>query len=111
MPANNEMAPDDRLSGVFAAYREACPDPEGGADFMPRLWEKIEARRRFAYSLKRMAQGLITAAAVASLAMGIYLAQPARTPSPSYLDLLAAEQTHDVIADAEIVQAIHENSR
>lgn len=111
MSANNEMMPDDRLSRVFAAYKEACPDPEPGTDFMPRLWEKIEARRTFAFSLRRLARAIITAAAVASLAMGIYLAQPVHNPSPSYLDLLAAEQTHDVIADAEIVQAAHENGR
>lgn len=111
MSAQSELTPDERLGGLFAAYREACPDPDPGPDFMPRLWEKIEARRTFAYSLKRFARGFITAAAVASLAMGVYLAQPQSGTPPTYLELLAAGQSHDDIADAEIVQATLESSR
>jgi hypothetical protein len=102
----------DGLAGLFAAYREACPDPEVSPEFMPRLWQKIESRRIFAYSLKRLAQGIITAAAVASLAMGVYLAAPRTTATPpTYLELLAAGPSHDDIADAEIVRPVYENNR
>ncbi len=95
-----------RLSELFAAYRAANPDPEPSLAFTPGLWQKIDARRSFAYSLKRLAQGLITAAAAVCLLMGFYLSRP--EPSPyTYLEVLAADQTHDM-ADAEIVRAVHE---
>ncbi len=110
MPQDRET-PADGLARLFAAYREACPDPEPGGDFMPRLWQKIEARRAFSYSLKRIARGVITAAAAAALVMALFLAPRHRT-TPSYLELLAAGQSHDNIADTEIVQsAAYENPR
>lgn len=40
--ANNH---EQRLDRLFADYRTACPDPEPGANFMPALWQRIEARR------------------------------------------------------------------
>jgi hypothetical protein len=104
-------APADGLERLLAAYRAACPDPEPGVDFMPQLWQKIEAKRAFSYSLKRLARGIITAAAAAALAMALLLA-PQHKASPSYLELLAAGQSHDNIADTEIVQpATYENPR
>jgi hypothetical protein len=107
----DEQARADGLSSLFAAYREACPDPEPGQDFMPQLWRKIEARRSFAYSLKRLAQGIVAAAAVASLVMGVYLVKPQPRTPPSYLELLAAGQSRYTLADTEIVQPFQENAR
>jgi hypothetical protein len=100
-----------RLSAVFASYREAFPDPDPSPAFMPGLWERIEARQSYTYGFKRLAQAIITAALAASVLMGVYLTRPDTgfsTVSPTYLELLAADQNHDSIADAEIVQAVHE---
>jgi hypothetical protein len=36
---------EQRLDRLFTDYRAACPDPEAGANFMPTLWQRIEARR------------------------------------------------------------------
>ena len=105
--SQDREAAADGLQGLFAAYREACPDPEPGRDFMPRLWQKIEARRAFSSRLKRLAKGVITAAAAAALAMALLLA-PQHRATPSYLELLAAGQSHDNIADTEIVQSSYE---
>jgi hypothetical protein len=107
---------DAELSALFAAYREACPDPEPSANFTPAMWAKIEARQTFVHSLKRFAQGIVTAAAAASLVMGAYLYGPDNTHnSPvyqnSYLELLANEQSMDNPANAEIVQALYERNR
>ena len=110
MPQDRE-APADGLERLFAAYRDACPDPEPGGSFMPQLWQKIEARRAFSYSLKRLARGIITAAAAASLAMALFLVAPPHRTSPTYLELLAAGQSRDNIADTEIVQSAYENPR
>lgn len=107
----NPTGREARLNALFAAYRETCPDPEPSPDFMPQLWQKIEANRTSWYSWKRLAQGLITAAAAAALLMGGFLVNPQQLPSPSYLELLAADQSHDSLADTEIVQVLHENAR
>ncbi len=103
-------SPEDRLTALFAAYRDACPDVDGGAGFMPRLWQNIDARQTYGFTLKRFAQGVITAAAAISLAMGIYLTHIQPRISTPYLETLAASQ-HDSLADTEIVAALHENSR
>jgi hypothetical protein len=102
---------DEPIQALFAAYREACPDPEPSQDFMPQLWQRIEASRSFSSHLKRLAQGIITAAAAAALLMGIYLTRPEPNSPPSYLETLAAGQTHDNLADTEIVLALRESSR
>ncbi len=99
-----------RLAEVFAAYRAALSDPEPSATFTPGLWARIDARRSFAYSLKRLAQGLITAAAAVCLLMGLYLSRP--EPSHySYLEVLAADQGQQDLADAEIVRAVHDRNQ
>ena len=100
-----------RLCVLFSAYREACPDPDPSPAFMPGLWERIEARQSYTYSFKRLAQAIITAALAASVLMGVYLTRPdggLLTDSHTYLELLAADQNHDSLADTEIVQAVHE---
>ena len=40
-PKDNET----KLDALFAEYRDAIPNQEVGASFMPGLWQKIEARR------------------------------------------------------------------
>ena len=37
---------NDKLNPLWAQYREACPDPEPTAGFMPQMWQRIEARRQ-----------------------------------------------------------------
>ena len=34
-----------KLDALFAEYRGAVQEPEPSRDFMPGLWQKIEARR------------------------------------------------------------------
>jgi hypothetical protein len=103
------MADHDRLSQLFAAYREACPDPEPSAGFTPALWEKIEASRVFVFRWKRLSQAIITAAAAVCLMMGLYQVRPAPL-SETYLEVLASDQSSDSPADEQIVQVIHERN-
>lgn len=105
---HNAQGSEARLSGLFAEYREVFPDPEPSARFMPGLWEKIDARRSFAYRLKRLSQAFVTAAAAVCLLMGLYLARP-EPSTDTYLEVLAADQSHDN-ADVEIVRAVHESN-
>lgn len=85
---------DHRLDELFAAYREACSPPEAGADFMPRLWERIESRKRWIDPMWRWANGLAAVAAFASLFFVLLQVLPAKsslTATRSYVEMLAEE--------------------
>ena len=82
---------DERLDALFRAYREACPDPEPSANFMPALWGRIESRQTFTFSFRRMANGFVTAAVALSIALGVYMSIPRSSPSTyqTYIEALA----------------------
>jgi hypothetical protein len=90
---------DARLDALLRAYREACPTPEPSANFMPDLWQRIESRQSFTFSLQRMASAFVTAALALSLALGVYMSIPRSNPasySQSYLEALADANTLDI---------------
>lgn len=95
-----------KLDGLFAAYRGSIPDPEPGADFMPRVWRGIEARRSISTSLRHLAQSFITAAAAICLLLAVFLLRPAAQSSvfttASYVDVLASDPAPERLAYAEI---------
>src|ERR1700686_1155673 len=98
---------DDQLDALFRAYREAGTTPEPGPNSMPQPWQRIESRQTFAFSFKRMANALVTAAMAASVALGVYMMLP-RNPiyySP-YLETLAEANT---IETPDIVAPVHLN--
>jgi len=66
---SREESLETRLDGLFAAYRDACPDPEPSPDFMPRLWARIEGRQQTmeAFAWRRWAQAFLSLAAVTCL--------------------------------------------
>src|SRR5215467_9687976 len=86
MRGNNE----EKLDALFRAFA-ACPTPEPSANFMPVLWQKIEARQTFTFSFRRMANTFAAAAVALTLALSVYMYIPRSNPAPaqSYLDVLA----------------------
>ena len=82
---------DDKLDSLWRAYRAACPEAEPSANFMPVLWARIEARRKFASSVERMVRGFITVAAAAAIAIGVYVSLPRTSPTyeVNYVEALA----------------------
>jgi hypothetical protein len=88
---------DENLDALFRAFREACPTPDPSSNFMPVLWQRIEARQNLTFSLRRMTGAFVTAALALSLALGIYLALPQNSTyfSQSYVEALAAARTSD----------------
>lgn len=90
------MAPmrgdEEKLDALFRAYRNACPTPEAGANFMPDLWQRIEARQGFMFSFRRLANALVPAAVALSIALGVYAYAPRHisnyTPQ-TYIEALA----------------------
>lgn len=94
------MNNDDKLDALFAEYRGALPDPESSADFMPKLWLKIEARRvETTWVFRRLAQICVGATvALALLISTVLMPSPDNSEafySGSYVDILAADHAED----------------
>ena len=88
----NEGNHGERLDALFRAYGEACIAPEPSANFMPQLWQKIEARQTFSFFFGRVARGFVTAAVAATLGMAVYLTVPHHSSvyTNTYIDVLSA---------------------
>lgn len=98
---------DSRLEALLEEYRAALPDPEPSADFMPRLWQRVEASQGVLISFRRWTQGFVTAAVALCLLMVLYLASPLGQVSPvytaTYLDALASDHSPERLAYSEVV--------
>jgi len=99
---------DEKLDALFRAFAGACPDRDPSANFMPNLWRRIEARQTFAFSFRRMANALATAALALSIALGVYMALPRTSATPmgaqSYIEALAEANALDA---PDIVGPVH----
>jgi len=95
------MAPmrgdDEKLDALFRAYRNACPTPEASANFMPELWQRIEARQGFLFSFRRLANALVPAAVALSIALGLYAYTPRHITynTQTYIEALAEAKPVD----------------
>src|SRR3954447_13307679 len=72
---------EDRLDELFRAYREACPDLEAGAGFMPGMWAKIEAHEVSTTWFGSVAKALVTAALAASVILGMMISSTNQSSS------------------------------
>lgn len=93
---------NDKLDALFAEYRQAMPDVDAGANFMPGLWKQIEARRTANLSVfRRLSQAVALATlAVAILIAGVVIphmqsSQVISASGASYVDVLAADHAND----------------
>jgi hypothetical protein len=111
---------DARLDTLLEAYRAACPDVEPGANFMPAIWQAIEARRSFWFVFQREARALVTACAavfVVLLFLNLFSGSQGLPMPPSYADALmadhTAEQTYytEAIRSAPVVSSVSNASR
>ena len=97
---------EQRLDALFRAYRDACPTPEASANFMPNLWQRIEAHQTYTFSFRRMANAFVTAALALSLGLGVYMSIPRSNSysSQSYIEALAEANPLDT---PDIVGPVH----
>jgi hypothetical protein len=98
---------NERLDALLREFKSACPDPEPGVNFMPKLWLRIDSRQSFNFSFRRIANALVTAAVAVSVALGAYMSIPRANPnyySQSYIEALAEANTLDA---PEIVGPVH----
>ena len=99
---------DAGLDNLLEAYRAACPDVEPSANFMPGVWQKIEARRSFRFVFLREARSALagcTALCLLLLILNFMTASPAHFTPPTYADALMAEHTAEQTYFAEGIRA------
>jgi hypothetical protein len=99
-----------RLDEWFSAYRDACPEPEPSAGFMPRLWARIEGRREFqaAAAWRRWTEAFLSLAAAASLLIVLLQVVPQSAPvyyHSTYLDQLSEEAGPEHMLLQDVAQA------
>ncbi len=98
------MDHDDKLDSLFAAYRDACPDPESSPNFMPNLWAKIEARRVDTTSVFRRLAHVCIAATAALLLLTAVLTPAVQDDevlySSTYADILAEDHADEAYVEA-----------
>jgi len=97
-PNSREDELNRQLDALFTAYREACAAPEASPDFMPGLWQQIEARRSASYVFRRWTQALVTAAAAICLLLGLLQSYaPARATfyTETYIEALQGASASD----------------
>ena len=95
----------DKLDSLWVQYREACGDPEPSPQFMPQVWQRIEARREAAGSLllRRWAEAWVVATVTLALLMGAFLIpryQKEPVYQATYIDVLVDA---DSAADAAVL--------
>ncbi|MGI8989870.1 MAG: hypothetical protein ACR2I2_09830 [Bryobacteraceae bacterium] len=87
------------LEQLFRRYREACEPLEPSVNFMPAIWQKIEARQANNWLFGKMARGFVTAALAVSCILALFLALPNSQNSAfengSYVDVLAADHARE----------------
>ena len=107
-----EQWENDELNGLFAEYRRNTPDPEPGANFMPELWQRIEARKRLVFRMKKLTQVFVAAAAALCLVFATFLSVPAPAVDShgSYVDVLAEAFPAENLAAHGIIHDTYEDS-
>jgi hypothetical protein len=91
---NNSQSDDLQLNEFFRTYREACPDVEPSTNFMPNLWQRIDARQNFWFVFQRFARTASAACgALCLLLLALNLYTSRQFIASSYTDALMAEHT------------------
>ena len=94
---------NDKLDLLWAEYRQACPEPEPSASFMPQMWQRIEARQYAMSSswLRLWAEFWVVATVTLAILMGAILIPRFQEPpayQASYVDVLAAADAANDVA-------------
>jgi hypothetical protein len=97
------------FDALLESYRDACPDVEPSVNFMPGVWQEIEARRGFWLVFLREARTALTACAAVCLLLLILnfiTGSSARVTVPTYADALMAEHSAEQTYYTEAIRAV-----
>jgi hypothetical protein len=94
MEQGNLNEAEVRLDELFLAYRQAGPDLDASANFMPAMWARIEAREVSTNWFGRVAKALVTAALAASVILGLMISSTNQSNAffnATFVDALRAD--------------------
>ncbi len=99
------MSDDSELNRLFEQYRSACPEMEPSSNFMPSLWEKIEARRGgLWFNFSRVGKNALAVSAVLCLLLlGMNIAMPPQVGA-SYADALISAGSAEQVDFSEAIR-------
>ncbi len=92
---------DERLNRLFEEYRGVCADRDGGANFMPGMWQKIEANRNSLVAWQWMGRRVLAGAAGLAVVLGLIWISPLQSSvfyHSTYVEALDADQETDELA-------------
>ena len=96
---------ESKLNELFSAYRQEMPDFDGGAEFMPGMWAKIENRKSQSSAWLAWTRGILAGATCAGvLLVGFSVWSPLEKSAyyeTSYVEALDANE------DVVVMAALH----
>jgi len=99
MNPHDDKGSEARWESLLEQYREACALPEPGRNFLPGLWQRIDAKRSRTLRFEHAAKSLFAAAVAVSLLLGTFLLLPSQQPSAfnsgSFVEELASANAAD----------------
>lgn len=102
---------NQQLDRLFMEYRDACEPPDLSANFMPLLWQKIEARQSSTWAFRKISGWFVAASVAASAVLALALFAMPSTPNPiypnTYVEALAADHVTDFTLYTEPVHVEH----
>jgi len=81
MNPQHDRGSEAHWEALLEQYREVCALPEPGRNFMPGLWQRIDAKRSRTLRFEHAAKSLFAAAVAVSLVLGTFLFLPSQQPS------------------------------
>lgn len=99
---------DSGLNTLLETYRYACPEVEPSANFMPAVWQGIEARRSFWFVFHREARAVMTASAALSvllLVLNFFSGSQSHLAASTYADALMADHTAEKTYYTEAIRS------
>lgn len=92
---------EKRLSNLLAEYRDACPEPDGGRNFVPALWNRIQEQRIFLRRARGWTSAVVSVAAALCLLLAVLLSlENARITDHTYVDVLDQQSDSSVVLEA-----------
>jgi hypothetical protein len=108
-PQNPERDHREReLDSLLVRYREACGSAEPSPNFMPALWQKIEARQSKNLFFVRLARTFVAGTMAACGFLGLLLVLPGQQPSAfengSYVEVIADADARESVPFVEPIR-------
>ena len=101
------------MQALFASYREALPDCEADATFMPGLWAKIDAKRSVTYSFRRLVGAFVTASAALCILLtaGMYTISAVAPSTPGTVSYIEVLDDHELDVEEFDLALVRSESR